>query len=104
MIMCDFCDMEIIQIGELIKKVFDERGLSVSEFARRINKSRENVYDIFTRKTIDTGLLYTISEVLKFDFFKYYTQDESKGQEIKKLTEEVKFLKEVIEVLKKKIK
>lgn len=96
--------MEDIHIGESIKVIFDSKGLTVSEFARRINKSRENTYDIFTRKTIDTGLLLTISKVLEYDFFRYYTQDESKSQEIKKLSDEVKFLKEVVEVLKRKIK
>ena len=100
----DFCKMEDIHIGERIKNVFDSKGLTVSEFARRINKSRENTYDIFTRKTIDTGLLQIISRVLEYDFFRFYTQDETKSKEIIRLTEEVKFLKEVVELLKKKIK
>lgn len=99
-----FVVMEDIHIGERIKTVFTNKGLTVSEFARRINKSRENTYDIFTRKTIDTGLLQIISKVLEYDFFRYYTQDESKSQEIKKLDEEVKFLKDVIQILRKKIK
>jgi transcriptional regulator with XRE-family HTH domain len=47
--------MEDIHIGNQIKSVLESRGLSVTEFAKRINKSRENIYSIFTRKTIDTG-------------------------------------------------
>lgn len=54
--------------GAEIKKVIKEKGMSVSEFARRINKSRENAYDIFKRKSIDTELLNIISQVLDFDF------------------------------------
>jgi len=42
--------------------------MTVAEFARRINKSRENAYDIFTRKSLDTDLLRTISQVLEYNF------------------------------------
>jgi predicted transcriptional regulator len=61
--------MKEIPIGNEIKHVFDKRGFSITKFSKRINKSRENVYRIFNGKTIDTGLLLTISEVLEFDFF-----------------------------------
>lgn len=54
--------------GLEIKKVLKEKGMSVSEFARRINKSRENAYDIFRRKSLDTDLLSVISQVLDYDF------------------------------------
>jgi len=63
-----------IHIGKEIKKQLLETGMSKSEFARRINKTSQNVYDIFDRKTIDTSLLVTISEVLEFDFFELYIQ------------------------------
>ena len=43
-------------------------GMSVSEFARRLNCHRQNVYDIFKRKTIDVTLLQRISKVLEHDF------------------------------------
>ena len=62
-----------IHIGKLIKKRLLETGMSKSEFARRINKTSQNVYDIFERKTIDTGLLLTISAVLDFNFFEPYS-------------------------------
>lgn len=54
--------------GQEIRKVLKKRGMTVAEFARRINKSRENAYDIFTRKSLDTDLLRTISQVLEHDF------------------------------------
>lgn len=62
-----------IHIGKLIKKRLLETGMSKREFARRINKTSQNVYDIFERKTIDTGLLLTISDVLDFNFFEPYS-------------------------------
>lgn len=62
----------MIHIGNKIKAVLKEKGLTVSEFARRINTSRENVYGIFKRQTVDTGLLHKINDVLGHDFFQYY--------------------------------
>jgi hypothetical protein len=78
------------------------RGISATEFAKRINKSRENIYSIFTRKTIDTGLLQSISRVLEYDFFvhlsiTHYTLEE----EIQSLKEENKLLKDYNKLLKK---
>jgi hypothetical protein len=58
-----------LHIGKLIKERLAETGMKKSEFARRINRTSQNVYDIFERKTIDTGLLSSISEILNFNFF-----------------------------------
>jgi transcriptional regulator with XRE-family HTH domain len=61
--------MESIHIGSLIRQKVDERGMTVSEFARRINCSRSNVYSIFNRSTLSLQLLQIISEVLNYNFF-----------------------------------
>ena len=53
--------------GERVKEVFDASGLSVSEFARRLNCHRQNVYDIFKRQDIDLSMLQRISKVLEHD-------------------------------------
>jgi hypothetical protein len=93
--------MEEIHIGQQIKIVFDTRGISVTEFARRINKSRENMYSIFSRKTIDTGLLFSISRVLEFDFFKLYSKSNYVLQEeVQKLREENQILKDYTTLLR----
>lgn len=57
-----------IHAGKKIKEHFVASGLSVSEFARRLNCHRQNVYDIFRREVIDVGLLQRISRVLGHDF------------------------------------
>ncbi len=75
--------------------------MTVSEFGRRINKSRENVYSIYKRKTIDTGLLTNISKVLEHDFFQYYT---TLSSDINALKDENNTLKEMIKILKTKKK
>ena len=57
-----------IHIGHLIKDVFDEKGISVTEFARRINCARPNVYSIFERYDIGVEQLLDISEALDHNF------------------------------------
>lgn len=102
--MMTFVYMKQIHIGKQIKEVFDKKGFTVTEFAKRINKSRENVYSIFKRKTIDTGLLYIISKVLEHDFFTLYLSNSDGNKEIERLKEENKLLREVNMLLKEKKK
>lgn len=79
---------------------------------KKINTDRANIYNIFKRKTIDTGLLCILSEVLGHDFFQYYIQGRTKNvvhepayhkmdndseklkQRIESLEEEIKTMKE----------
>ena len=61
-------DKEGIHYGQAIKTKVKERGMSVAEFARRINKSRPYMYYIFNQKNVNTQLLKTISNVLDYDF------------------------------------
>ena len=61
-----------MNIGQIIKKQVEDSGIKITAFAEKINVSRNNVYDIFNRNSIDTELLKKISEVLNHDFFQYY--------------------------------
>jgi transcriptional regulator with XRE-family HTH domain len=57
-----------IHIGKKIQQVFNQSGLTVSQFARMLNVQRTRIYTIFESKTIDTALLCKISDVLHYDF------------------------------------
>ena len=81
-----FCPM--IHIGKLIKRVVKERGMTITEFGKRISTHRRNVYDIFERESVDTALLQKVSDILEHDFFGYYKQARSK--EIRLLNESSK--------------
>lgn len=59
-----------MHIGERIKEVFKQRGITVVAFARSIPCSRENVYRIFQNDNIDILQLKRISQVLEHDFFR----------------------------------
>jgi|GEM_PF-467284 len=62
-----------INIGKKIKEVVNSHSMSVTTFAKKINKSRTVVYHIFNRQTVDSGLLVKIGQVLSFDFLHYYS-------------------------------
>ncbi len=64
----------MVNIGKIIEDEFNASGLQISYFAQKINTSKRNVYNIFRRKSIDTNLLFKISEILNKDFFEIYSE------------------------------
>ena len=63
-----------LDIGIIIRDELRLQGRSAIWLASKINCDRRNVYDIFSRSYIDTGLLFRISHILNFDFFRYYSE------------------------------
>lgn len=65
-----------VHIGELIKREFDKlpRSCTVTWFARLLHCDRTNIYDIFSRQSIDTALLMRISCILNHNFFDDYSK------------------------------
>ena len=63
----------MMHIGQLIKQELEEQGRTVVWFARKMSFSRTNAYKIFEKPSIDTEVLYRISKILQYDFFKHFT-------------------------------
>lgn len=61
-----------IHIGEIIKNKARELRIGPTELGEKINTSKQNVYGIYKRKSIDTDLLRKISNALGHNFFSYY--------------------------------
>lgn len=98
--------------------------MTVTEFADKINYSRRNIYSIFSKESIDTSLLFKISEVLKYNFFNdfsrmFYTQrdghskveekdigtpDFKENPKVESLQKEINYLKKIIDLMEKKEK
>lgn len=57
-----------VHVGKRIKEELEASSMSVSEFSRRLNCHRQNVYNIFKRQNVDMDLLQRISDVLEYDF------------------------------------
>jgi transcriptional regulator with XRE-family HTH domain len=111
--------MAPVEIGQKIKEVFDNRHMKLTDFADELGTVRQNVYRIFRKRHLDTGLLLKISQVLHHNFFQYYverpeallpdgsvTQLKSEATEYRQQLElskkEVDYLRKIIRLMEEK--
>lgn len=64
---------EPIYIGKIIEEELRRQERTVTWLSRKIHCDRRNIYDIFSRSSIDTDLLYKLSLALNKDFFAYFS-------------------------------
>lgn len=64
-----------IHLGKEIRRHLDDKGKTVVWFSHQLNCSRTNVYKIFEKEHLDTGLLARISTILDYDFFAMLSED-----------------------------
>lgn len=64
-----------IHIGHLIQEQLRKDKRSVGWLAREIHCTRNNVYKIFNKPSLDGELLFRISLAMNFNFFQYYTAE-----------------------------
>ena len=75
-----------IHIGQLIKEKVTEKRLSQEALGKMINTTKQNVGNIYKRRSIDTQLLLKLCTVLEFDFFEaFYTEEPLKSMRKKEL-------------------
>jgi hypothetical protein len=95
-----------VDIGQKIKEVFDAQNKKLTDFADELGTVRQNVYRIFKKQHLDTGLLLKISQVLDHNFFQYYVSDNgSKGtsEDLKKLASQAQDNEQQLLLAKKEI-
>ena len=97
--------MATVEIGQKIKEVFDQRQIKLTDFADELGTVRQNVYRIFKKRHLDTGLLLKISQVLHHNFFQYYVADptERVDEKIKLLKSETSDYQKQLELSRKEI-
>jgi len=61
-------DYKKIHLGKLIQTFVKENHINSAELARKIGKTRQNLYDLYKRDDIEVKLFLTISEILNHDF------------------------------------
>ena len=86
-------------IGQEIKRVVKKRGLTVEELATALNVSKPNVFDIYRRETIDTGLLERLCKVLNHNFFQSFSerfQTDDHKEIVQLYKEQIDFLKHLV--------
>ena len=61
-------------IGAMVKQRAKELRIGPTELGAKINTSKQNVYGIYKRKSLDSRLLWKLCVALQFDFFRTYSQ------------------------------
>ncbi len=61
-----------IHIGEKLKERADELRMGPTELANLVSTSKQNIYGIYKRESIDCSLLQKFCKALSYDFFSYY--------------------------------
>jgi hypothetical protein len=98
-----------VEIGHKIKEVFDSQNMKLTDFADELGTVRQNVYRIFKKRHLDTGLLLKISEVLNHNFFQYYISpgpeaaDQQPTEQVRKLMKDASEFNRQLELAKKEI-
>ena len=62
-----------IHIGHIIQAQLKTDQRSVGWLSREIGCTRNHVYKIFNRPSLDADLILRISIAMSFNFFQYYT-------------------------------
>ncbi len=68
-----------IHIGHLIREQLKADQRSSSWLAREIGCSRNHLYKVFRKPSLDGELLLSISLAMNFNFFQYYTAEFLEG-------------------------
>ena len=68
-----------IHIGHLIREQLKADQRSASWLAREIGCSRNHLYKVFRKPSLDGELLLSISLAMNFNFFQYYTAEFIEG-------------------------
>lgn len=97
-----------VDIGQKIKEVFDRQNMKLTDFADELGTVRQNVYRIFKKRHLDTGLLLKVSQVLNHNFFQYYVEgseslDSHQSEQLRQLANEASDHQRQLELAKKEI-
>lgn len=65
----------MLHMGNLIRQRMKEKQISVVLMAKHLSCSRNNVYKLLNKYSMDTEVLVKISRLLDFDFFELYSKE-----------------------------
>ena len=57
-----------VHLGKLIQTFVKENNINSAELARKVGKTRQNIYDLYKRDDMEVKLFLTISEALHHNF------------------------------------
>ncbi|MBB4805879.1 hypothetical protein HNP38_001151 [Chryseobacterium defluvii] len=63
-----------IHIGELVRKKVKEYDIDILRICNFFKCTIDDILQMYDSETLDTGILLRWSKLLKYDFFRFYTQ------------------------------
>ena len=64
-----------LHIGQRIKRQIEDSGMTTVWLAQQLGYHRTNLYKIYEKSTIDTGILLRISKITGYNFFRLYEKE-----------------------------
>jgi predicted transcriptional regulator len=64
-----------LDIGKLVLQKLKEKERSIAWLAKKIPCDRSNLYKMLQKLHIPNNMLWRISKILDYDFFKHYSTD-----------------------------
>lgn len=68
-----------MHVGQRIKERAEELQIAAPSLADMIGTTKQNMYSIFKRASVDTELLKLLGKALKFNFFAWLAENEDLG-------------------------
>ena len=59
--------------GEIIEKAVRESGITITQLAKQIKKSRRHIYNIFDNPNVPVDVILTIGKIIHHDFSHEFT-------------------------------
>lgn len=69
--------MKSVHIGKIIQEQVAKSSKQHKQVADEINRTPQALRDMFEREHISTDMLMRLKEVLGYDFFKHYVEEEN---------------------------
>ncbi len=66
-------DFKNIHLGRLIYKHFVESGMEKSRACNFLKCTEEEIEELITKETLDSGIILRWSKLMKYDFFRIYS-------------------------------
>jgi hypothetical protein len=68
-----------MHVGKRIKERAEELQIAAPTLAKMVQTTKQNMYSVFKRESVDTELLTRIGKALKFNFFAWLADNEDLG-------------------------
>ena len=72
----------MIHRGEIIEQAIRQSGISITEVAKRLGKSRQHLYNLFDDPNISLDSILQIGKIIHYDFTKEIAELKSLNQAI----------------------